>query len=198
MKTKMYICYICVRVLGQAHICSLVGGSDSESPWIQSLQSFLLWVPNLHPFFGCGCLYLSESAAGWSLTEDSLLLSASITVSLVVLSIGACPWDESQVKSVIGWPPPQSLLHPHACISCRQDKFWVESFVGGLVSLLLHWGSCLATGGGLLRFHIPSVVNHNESLHCFLDTSLIPVDRAFLVEPFLLLPTNHEGIDPLV
>ena len=41
----------------------------------------------------------------------------------------------------VGWPFPQSLLHICPCISCRQDKFWIESFVGGLVSLLLHWVS---------------------------------------------------------
>ena len=29
---------------------------------------------------------------------------------------------------------------PLICISCREDKFWVESFVGRLVSLSLHWG----------------------------------------------------------
>jgi hypothetical protein len=29
------------------------------------------------------------------------------------------------------------------------------------VSLSFHWGSCLATGGGLFRFRIPSVVSHN-------------------------------------
>jgi hypothetical protein len=28
--------------------------------------------------------------------------------------------------------------------------------VGGLVSLLLYWGSCLANGDGLFSFHIPS------------------------------------------
>ena len=27
------------------------------------------------------------------------------------------------------------------CTSCRQDKFWVEGFVAGLVSLSLHWKS---------------------------------------------------------
>jgi hypothetical protein len=41
---------------------------------------------------------------------------------------------------------------PCACISY---EFWVESFVGGLVSLSLHWGSCLAIGGHLFRFHSP-------------------------------------------
>ena len=48
-----------------------------------------------------------------------------------------------------------SLCYIHSSfISCRQDKLWVENFVGELVSLSLHWSSCLATGGGLLRVHI--------------------------------------------
>jgi hypothetical protein len=29
---------------------------------------------------------------------------------------------------------------PLACISCSQDKFWVESFVGGLVSSIAPLG----------------------------------------------------------
>ena len=37
--------------------------------------------------------------------------------------------------------------YPPCLHYCRQDKFWVESFVGGLMSLSLHWGSCLDTGG---------------------------------------------------
>ena len=51
----------------------------------------------------------------------------------VIPGIGVCPWDESQVGLVIGWPFPQSLIHFCPCISFRQDKFWVESSVGGLV-----------------------------------------------------------------
>jgi len=31
MKTKLHICYVCVRGLGPAHAYSLVGGSVSES-----------------------------------------------------------------------------------------------------------------------------------------------------------------------
>ena len=57
------------------------------------------------------------------------------------------------------------------CISYRQGKFWDESFLGELVSLFL-WGSCLATGDGLFRFHISSVVSHCQGHpHWF---SLIP------------------------
>lgn len=39
----------------------------------------------------------------------------------------------------------------------RQDQFGVESFVGGLVSISLHWGSCLTTGVGFFWVHIPTV-----------------------------------------
>jgi hypothetical protein len=41
---------------------------------------FSIRVPKLHPLFGGGCLHLSESAAGWSISEDSHaeLLSATI------------------------------------------------------------------------------------------------------------------------
>jgi hypothetical protein len=82
-------------------------------------------------------------------------------VSLIVFGIAVCPWDGLQVEAVIGWPFSQSLLPPCAYIICRQDKFWVESFVGGLVSQSLHWSSCLATGFGFFRFHIPNVVSHS-------------------------------------
>jgi hypothetical protein len=39
-------------------------------------------------------------------------------------------------------------------------KFWVESFVGGLVSLPL-WGSCLPAGGSLPSLHTPNAVCHS-------------------------------------
>lgn len=83
---------------------------------------------------------MSESTAEWDLSEDRQprLLSASITVSLIVSEIGACPWDGSQVVLGFGWPFLQSLSYPNTCISCRQDKFWVDSFVGRLLFLLLH------------------------------------------------------------
>ena len=51
--------------------------------------------------------------------------------------------------------PSVSALSPHPWISCREDKFGIESFVGGFVSLLFHWGSWIATGGGLFKFHTP-------------------------------------------
>lgn len=43
---------------------------------------------------------------------------------------------------------PASLLYLCPCTSCRQDIFWMEGFVGELVSLFLLWEFCLATGGG--------------------------------------------------
>jgi hypothetical protein len=45
-------------------------------------------------------------------------------------------------------------LYP--CISCRQNKFWVKGFVGGLVSSTFQWKSCLDTGGGHFSLCIPS------------------------------------------
>jgi hypothetical protein len=52
---------------------------------------FSIRVPKLQLLFGCGCLQLSESAAEWDFSEDSLarLLFANITVSLIVSGIGA-------------------------------------------------------------------------------------------------------------
>ena len=69
--------------------------------------------PSSYLMFGCEFLYLFPLVAGWSHSEDShvRLLYASITVSLIVSGIGACPWDGSQVGLVIGWPFSQSLLH---------------------------------------------------------------------------------------
>jgi hypothetical protein len=48
------------------------------------------------------------------------------------------------------------------CISYTQYTYWIKSFVCGLVSLLFHWGYCLATGSGLFRFHISNAVSHNS------------------------------------
>jgi hypothetical protein len=81
-------------------------------------------------------------------------------VSLIMSRLGAY-----QVGLKLGWFLVDnslslcSILGP--CISYRRDKFWVESFIGGFVSLLLYLDSCLATGGGLFRFHIPKVICHN-------------------------------------
>ena len=91
--------------------------------------------------------------------QHARLLSASMTV--VLSGIHDSPCDGPQVGLVIGWSLLQSLLHPPCLLFCTQDKFWVESFVVGLVSLLHHWVSCLTIGGGLFKFHILSVVSHS-------------------------------------
>lgn len=88
------VCCICVG-RPRSNLCMLFG-SDSESPegpgWLTLLVflwgSYPLWAcnpssyssiraPKLRPLFGCVCLYWSESAARWSLSEENMLLSAS-------------------------------------------------------------------------------------------------------------------------
>jgi hypothetical protein len=81
-----------------------------------------------------------------------------------------------------------------AYISCRQDKFGVKSFVGGLVSLSLHWGSCLAIGGDLFRFHISSAMHllHKVSAKALTPGSLPdPIRSLELLEiPLILTPSS--------
>lgn len=47
--------------------------------------------------------------------------------------IVACPWDGSQVGPVIGW---HSVSAPSSipALLVSEIKFWVEGFVGGLMS----------------------------------------------------------------
>ena len=54
--------------------------------------------------------------------------------------VGPLRWDGSQVGAVIG-SIPQSLLHLYLCTSCRQDKFWVEGVVVGLVFFFILYAS---------------------------------------------------------
>jgi hypothetical protein len=67
--------------------------------------------------------------------------------------------------------------------------------VGWLLSLLLYWGSCLATGGGLFRFHIPTAVNLSYGhSRWFLGASPIrysPHCHPFLVFHSFLWPSDH-------
>jgi hypothetical protein len=88
-------------------------------------------LPKPHPMFHSSFLILFQSPAGWSLSEYSYarLLSTSITVSLIVSGVGACPWDRSQVGPVVGWPLPQPLFQHCLCISCREGKF-LSKFCG--------------------------------------------------------------------
>lgn len=53
----------------------------------------------------------------------------------------ACPKDGYQVEPVTIWHFLWSFFH--LCISFRQNKFEVESFIGGLLRLSLHWKSFL-------------------------------------------------------
>ena len=54
-------------------------------------------------------------------------------------------------------------------------NFGFESFVAGMVYLLLNWGSCLGTGCGYFMSHIPNAMSHSYShLHWFSCVSPIP------------------------
>jgi hypothetical protein len=88
MKTELSMCYIHMEgELGMACICSLVGGSVSESHQGSRIVDFvsgvpIAWalnpspnsprtVPELFPIFGYGSLHLFQSATRWSLSENS-------------------------------------------------------------------------------------------------------------------------------
>jgi hypothetical protein len=82
-----------------------------------------------------------ESVNGWNLSEDNILLSASIKgYHLIVLEYGACPWDGSQVEPVIVWPFPQSLIHPVV------PAFLVDRINFGLKVLWVGWCLYCSTG----------------------------------------------------
>lgn len=81
----------------------------------------------------------------------------------MMLGISACPWDVSQFGQVNHWPFPWALLRLYPCISFRQDKTLVQSFVDELGCLSLQWEFYLDTGGGLLRFYFPNVITHVDS-----------------------------------
>jgi hypothetical protein len=68
-------------------------------------------------------------------------------VSLISSWVGCFTWDSSQFGVVISWLFPQSMLHLCSWTYCKRDRFWVKSFVDGLVSPSLLWKSCFAIGG---------------------------------------------------
>ena len=146
--------------LSLAHMYSLVGGSVFESSQGSRLvdsvglpveflsHSGLSVLPPTLPkesltstqcLAVCICIYFSQQL---SVVSQMIVMLGScpvhIRVSLIVSQIGAYPWDVSQIGLVTGWPSPQSLFHLYPCIFLRLDKFWVERFVGGLVTLSLH------------------------------------------------------------
>jgi len=84
-----------------------------------------------------GLHQLLEEPLRWQLYYVSVCKHSR--VSLIESGVGSFMWNGSQIRAVIGWPFPQLLLHLYSCVSCRQDKFWVESFLCGSMfpSLLL-------------------------------------------------------------
>jgi hypothetical protein len=63
-----------------------------------------LRVPKLYPLFGCGCLYLSESAAWWSLSEDNMLLYVwfrSLMGGGEVVEEGRSPWNSRLLQAAL-------------------------------------------------------------------------------------------------
>lgn len=127
--------------------------------WLCSFMRILI----LHQLFISGCLYLSQSVAEWSHSEDYMLLSVNITVSLVGSRIGAYSWDVSQPGTLIEWPFPPYLFHSPIPVSLIDLKclrlenlcvgWWLYCSLGVTVWL------CLATDDGLFRFHIPNIVS---------------------------------------
>jgi len=75
-------------------------------------------------------------------------------VSLIVSGAAYLTMSGFQVEPGIGWLFPQSLCHLYPCASCRQDKFGIEGFVGGLMSPSVHWNFPLTTGSGHFSLEI--------------------------------------------
>jgi hypothetical protein len=57
------------------------------------------------------CIFLSQFLGAASQKTVITPFFNHNKISLIVLGIGACPWDGCQVEPVIGWPFPQSLFH---------------------------------------------------------------------------------------
>ena len=130
-------------------------------------QSFFQNTHGLCPMLCCGSLHLFHPGVGWRFSEDNYTKLLSGSIRKCILRMSAFPWDHSQFGQVLVWTLPHSLLHLFACISCRQDKFWLEIIFVQFVTLTLHWEPCLAAGCGLFRVHI--------SLLC-ISTKIIPID----------------------
>jgi hypothetical protein len=147
--------------------CSLDGCLVSLNPHEPRLLDFVnLTTPDcslLFPTFPqhslsstwCpGSVHLFTPVAGWRLLGHSSLGSYLETLKAItiVLEVVSLLWDEYQVGAFIGWEFFQSLLQLYPCVSCRQGKFGVEGFVGGLISPSFH---LLARGGGHFSLQIP-------------------------------------------
>jgi hypothetical protein len=95
------------------------------------------------------CIYfhqLQDEASQKTLMLGSSLQAYKSIINSVRVWYSPMGWVSSWASH---WPYPQSLFHLYPSTSCRQDKFWIESFVGGFISTSLHWKSHLATGSGL-------------------------------------------------
>jgi hypothetical protein len=106
------------------------------------------------------CSWLLGRASQRTVILDSGLQAKQNII--IMFGIGAYPWGGSLLGLVFVWQVLQSLLHPvcsSSCLSCRQDKFVVKSFMCGLVSLSLHWVSYLATGDKVFMFFISTTVS---------------------------------------
>jgi hypothetical protein len=79
-------------------------------------------------------------------------------VSLIVLGTGACPWDIAQIGLVIGWPFPISTPSSMPTFLVDRINLGLKVSWVGWCLYCSPWGSCLATGGGLLSFPIPNAV----------------------------------------
>jgi hypothetical protein len=66
-----------------------------------------------------------------------MLLSANITVSLIVLEIGAAHGMGLTLGRLLVAHSLSLCSTHHACVTCKQDKFWVDSFVDRFVPLML-------------------------------------------------------------
>jgi hypothetical protein len=144
--------------------------------------------------FGCGWS-LFQSAAWWSLSEDShaRLLPTSIRVSLIVLGIGACPWDGSQIGLLlVGHSLSlRSIFVPiflffgggvdfsrHGFSARQLPTFFVDRTNFGSKVLWVGWCPylsmglqeisgylCLVTGGGIFRFYIEMKKHNQDSIY---------------------------------
>ena len=74
---------------------------------------------------------------------------------IIVSRPGASSWEGAQIGLVIGSPFSQSLLSICTCISFRQDKFWIESFVS--------WCPYPSTGRPAWLQEIESWYNSNQT-----------------------------------
>jgi hypothetical protein len=109
MKTKLLICYICVVRPRSSCVCSVVGVQILGGPRVQ--VSCLYWSSCGVPIpFG---VHNSSSYFSIRVPNSTHCLAVGVYIyPLIVLGIGACPWDGFQVGSTIRWSFTHSLLHP--------------------------------------------------------------------------------------